>query len=108
MGRDKATLELPNGLTMLESARESLRALCDSVVTVGNRIRCDLKDANVGVGPLRGLLAALEHATSLGLESVLFRPVDVPLVRSNDVRELSEAQPEARVLWARSGDHEAP
>ncbi len=89
MGQDKVLLPW-RGVTLLDLALGKLRAVCSTVRICSNRrdLRTDvtlLRDASVvidgvecgPIGPLGGLLAALEKSRT---DWNLFLPVDVPLL----------------------------
>ena len=81
MGRDKASLLLPHGGTLLEASVAVARQVCDPVLVVGRECPPDWKgDASLflpdvvsGTGPLGGLQTVLERMTT----SVLL-PCDLP------------------------------
>jgi molybdenum cofactor guanylyltransferase len=100
-GSDKA-LAVLDGLSLLERAVASLKALCDSVVIVGRS--SDLAPAiadwpRAGMGPLAGVAAALIHGRDNGYASVLTCGVDCGGVPHGLLADLSpppahlEAQP---------------
>ncbi len=84
MGRDKALLEL-EGRTLLERAVETLRALVpDVLLACGAEPRYRelglelVPDRHPGVGPLAGLLAALERIEEAGSSACLALACDMP------------------------------
>lgn len=93
MGRDKALIEL-GGRTLLEGAAESLDAVCAQVLlapggasryaSLGRR---EVLDAAPGVGPLAGLVAALEAART---EWLIALGCDMPAVDPRVLEELAE------------------
>lgn len=92
MGRDKALLEL-GGRTLLERAVEALDAVCAEVLlapgsesryaTLGRR---EVLDAADGVGPLAGLVSALEAART---EWLIALACDMPGVDARVLEELA-------------------
>jgi molybdopterin-guanine dinucleotide biosynthesis protein A len=84
MGRDKATLLLPDGRVMFEAVAASLRTICDDLVLVGsdNRFKhaegySHLPDLRPGSGPLAGIEALLKSNRA---HEYLVCPCDVPLI----------------------------
>lgn len=89
MGRDKASLRI-NGITQLERSRLLLHTLgCDRVLMSGQD-RPDwlegpqsvVHDNTPGLGPVSGLISAINWATIQNIESatLIFIPVDTPLL----------------------------
>ncbi len=96
MGRDKATL-LFEGVPMAVRVANSLRSGgCSTVVAVGGD-RQELgplglvvvSDAVAGIGPIGGLLAALQHGAERG--AVVTMSCDVPRLTGEAVRSLLAA-----------------
>lgn len=84
MGRDKALLEL-GGKKLIERAVDTLRALVPKVLLAcGERERYGelglerVLDARPGIGPLAGLLAALETLHRAGIDWCLALACDMP------------------------------
>ena len=96
MGRDKATL-LFEGVPMAVRVANSLRAGgCSTVVAVGGDRQvlgslglAVVPDAVAGIGPIGGLLAALQHGSEWG--AVVTMSCDVPRLTGEAVRSLLAA-----------------
>ena len=90
MGRDKATL-LFEGVPMAVRVANSLRAGgCSTVVAVGGDRQVlgslgftVVPDAVAGIGPIGGLLAALQHGSEWG--AVVTMSCDVPRLTGEEV-----------------------
>ena len=81
MGRDKALLEL-DGEPLIARALASLAEVCAEVAIAGGKQRLEpfgrvICDRTPGLGPLSGIVAALEQSS---WEWNLFVPVDVPFI----------------------------
>lgn len=90
-GSDKALAKL-DGLSLLERAVASLKALCDSVVIVGrdSPLAPSVADwPRTGMGPLGGVAAALRYGRDNGYASVLTCGVDCGGLPSALLGELS-------------------
>ena len=92
MGRDKALLEL-DGELLIERALRKLSAVCDEVAIAGGgaelaRFGRVVPDLKPGLGPLGGIVAALEQS---GWEWNLFLAVDMPFVPVEVLRALVAA-----------------
>ncbi len=110
MGRDKALLLL-DGMTLVERALLSLRAVCAQVAIAGGDARLApfgrvLPDDRPGCGPLGGIVSALEQSA---FAWNLFVPVDVPFVPAEVWRALlaRAEQGDAICVMAR-GQHVQP
>lgn len=79
------------GRTLLEHARGLLEPLCQEILVLGPG---GLPDAEPGLGPLGGLLTALESAR---FPRVLAVTVDMPAVAPEVLRALAEREGEA--VW---------
>lgn len=94
MGRDKASLVLPQGGTLLERTVATAAQVCTTVVVVGRDRPMDwsghtclfLPDKKTGIGPLGGLQTALEQAGT----AVLLLPCDLPHLTSAAVQWLTD------------------
>ncbi len=108
MGQDKVLMPW-RGVTLLDLALDKLRAVCSPVYICSNRhdLRTDvtvLRDATVvmdgvecgPIGPLGGLLAALEQTKT---DWNLFLPVDVPLLPVALLQQMLQ-QTESSPAWA--------
>ena len=92
MGRDKALLDW-NGETLVELALRKLRAVCAEVAIAGGgadlaRFGRVIPDETPGLGPLGGIVAALEQSA---YEWNLFLAVDMPFVPEEALRALIAA-----------------
>ena len=107
-GRDKLSEPLPNGDRMIDRPIRALRdALHAPVTLVGNcapevRSRGDamLDDGYPGVGPLGGILHALQVLRC----DVFVLAGDLPFIEPGDIRQIADAallMSEARVIRAR-------
>ncbi|WP_299193614.1 molybdenum cofactor guanylyltransferase [uncultured Erythrobacter sp.] len=93
-GSDKADAEL-RGLTLLERAIESLKAMCASVIVVGREHASapSVPDwPRAGMGPLGGIAGALRHADEQGFSGVLTCGVD-SVALPKDLRECLDPAP---------------
>ena len=96
MGRDKATLLLPDGRSLLDRALQTLqdvgaRELLVSVrpgQTYGKPNTREVVDAADNCGPLAGLIAALGNAST---ECILVLAVDLPAMSPDYLRKLLAA-----------------
>ncbi len=86
MGGDKPE-RLVLGKSLLEHARELLRPHCDKLIVVGGGY--GLSDEQPGLGPLGGLLTALDRADTAW---VLVATVDMPAVRPTLLARLVSAR----------------
>ncbi|GMU54861.1 MAG: hypothetical protein AMXMBFR33_40070 [Candidatus Xenobia bacterium] len=82
MGGDKPE-RLVLGKSLLEHARDLLRPHCDKLIVVGGEY--GLSDEQPGLGPLGGLLTALNRADTAW---VLVATVDMPAVRPSLLERL--------------------
>jgi molybdopterin-guanine dinucleotide biosynthesis protein A len=106
MGRDKALLTY-DGVTLVERALTTLRAVCETVAIAGDRADLAefapvIADVYAGSGPLAGFHAALResrHAWNI------FLGVDMPLVRPEDLRRLMDTAHAASDPAAGEGTH---
>lgn len=81
MGQDKALLEI-DGETLVARGLRQLKEVCAEVAICGGEIELArfgrvIQDSTTDLGPLAGIVAALEQSC---LEWNLFCPVDVPFV----------------------------
>lgn len=98
MGRDKALLVM-EGETLVERAIRKLREVCAEVAIAGGsealtRFGRVVPDAEMGCGPLGGMVAALAESRC---EWNVFLPVDVPFVPVSCLRELVSAAAESEL-----------
>lgn len=91
MGRDKATLIMADGRTMIEHVIDALKPLCAQIVIVGpampnapRELRV-INDLRPHCGPLGGIEAVL--ASGVGRE-YLVCPCDAPLINTETLRLL--------------------
>lgn len=117
-GSDKSLARIGN-TTMLQVIHETLLAAgLDSFAYVGGRARegfdlsfrhvpDEIADVDDGEqSSLRGVLAALTHAWTTGLEAVVILGCDVPLVTTNTIQRLVSALDVSDVSVAEcDGDH---
>ena len=108
MGSDKAALEYRDA-PFIDHVLATMSLVLDEVVvcggTYGGAVTV-LSDPVDGVGPLAGLLAALNHAEG---KPVVVAPVDMPLVSVELIKRLADpplGSSQARV--ARAGDQIQP
>lgn len=89
MGVPKAGLLLPDGRSMIETVRDTLRAFCDDVVLLGGAFGLEghrvLEDARDDTGPLAGIEVLL--ASGIG-ERYLVVPCDMPRFTQATARRL--------------------
>lgn len=105
MGRDKALLEL-NGETLIELALRKLKAVCVDVAIAGGspelaRFGRVIPDATPGLGPLGGIVAALEQTRH---DWNLFLGVDMPFVPEEALRTLVAAAGGAEMVLLAQAD----
>lgn len=111
LGRDKACVEIA-GRSMLARAVEAVRPLACEILVVGRAqlepstrgIRC-LPDERPGLGPMGGLLTALDAASH---ERVLCLACDMPLVTTRILQRLAQVTEDADAVALRSGDRVEP
>ncbi|MGB6119705.1 MAG: molybdenum cofactor guanylyltransferase MobA [Mesorhizobium sp.] len=110
MGHDKAMVTLA-GITLIERAIERLTPQCGAVAVNSNlaleAVEAQgvplIADAMPGFqGPLAGMLAALDWATSAGATHVATVPVDTPFFPSDFVARLAGAAGPDQIAVARS------
>lgn len=88
MGRDKALLET-NGHSLLQSARQLLTECgAEQVFACGRRNDCEIHGELAGKGPLAGVTASLDFCLRRKLRTLLIVPVDMPLLRAEDLHVL--------------------
>ncbi|MEO1731587.1 MAG: molybdenum cofactor guanylyltransferase [Pseudomonadota bacterium] len=90
-GSDKAHA-LKDGKQLLDWVADSMTAQCNGVVVCGREeagFACLPDRPQAGIGPLGGLLAALEHAGAEGYTHVLSAGVDVPNLPDDLVARLA-------------------
>ena len=109
MGRDKALLEL-NGETLIERALRKLKAVCEDAMIAGGspelaRFGRVISDPTPGLGPLGGVVAALEQSSC---ERNLFLAVDMPFVAESVLQSLISAGGPEMVLLARADGYAQP
>lgn len=93
MGRDKALLTLPNGLTLLDQAIATLRTAGVSQIFVSVRLgqtygrpdTREIADATENCGPLAGLVAAFDAAQT---NHIAVLAVDLPAMTPSFLRKL--------------------
>lgn len=96
MGRDKATMVHPGGLTMVERTVEVVAARCDPVFVVAARGQVlpefgtarVLRDEVRGQGPLPATGIGLRAAAAAGCERAFVCAVDMPALTSDVIGEL--------------------
>lgn len=93
MGRPKAGIPIPGGLTLGETALRALAAICDHVVALGHGEGLPaalprLPDRRPGEGPVAGLEALL--LSGLG-DAYLVCPCDLPRLSALDLIPLARA-----------------
>lgn len=104
MGRDKTQLKF-RGKTFLELIAEKAEPLFENVILLGadrqsSATLMQIPDAFEEVGPLGGILAALQHTKS---ETIAIVPADLPLISRETLRLLKEAYPfDKKALVAKS------
>ena len=98
MGRDKATLLLPTGQTLLQRAQALVRSLEDQnglrflPALVSGKVDSGIADAVPDRGPLAGLYSVSRFLQQRGMpcDALLVVPVDMPLLRRADLQKLCE------------------
>lgn len=113
MGRDKATLTLPDGRTLLERQADILRAAGATKILVSVRAGHEIKlpevtavpDAVADAGPLGGIAAGLRVAPA-GL--VLVLAVDMPAMQAAHLRQLVELAIDGRGVVPMQGGQIEP
>lgn len=97
MGKPKAELLLPDGRSMIETLRDTLREVCDEVVLlgrasglVGHRV---IEDTREDTGPLAGIEVLLASGIS---ERYLVVPCDMPRFKQATARRLLDVDEEVR------------
>ena len=100
MGEDKAGL-VWKGRTLLEHAESTLRAAgCDPVLVSGRPDRANgFADSREQAGPAHALLDALDQLPD-DARGLLAIPVDMPLVRAEDLAPLANATMNKPCAWA--------
>jgi len=94
MGRDKAQIVLPNGRSLLDQALHTLRSAGASELFVsvrqgqsyGRPGTREVADSAEGCGPLAGLVAALEAASS---DRIVVLAVDLPAMSCEYLQKLA-------------------
>ena len=109
MGRDKALLEW-NGETLTERALRKLKAVCGDVAIAGGspelaRFGRVIADPTSGLGPLAGIVAALEQTSS---DRNLFLAVDMPFVPVAVLESLVSGSETEMVLLAKADGYVQP
>jgi molybdopterin-guanine dinucleotide biosynthesis protein A len=106
MGTDKALLRLGNA-TLLERSLHTLESVARTVVVASGEIGryhipgvTFLKDTHPDVGPLGGLLAALEYTKA---EALLILACDLPFVSTPLMQLLLTTAPDTPIVIPRSG-----
>ena len=90
-GSDKAHA-LKEGKRLLDWVADAMMAQCDGVVVCGREeagFACLPDRPQAGIGPLGGLLAALDHAGAEGYSHVLSAGVDAPNLPHDLVDQLT-------------------
>jgi molybdopterin-guanine dinucleotide biosynthesis protein A len=105
MGRTKALLPSPEGVTLVERQLALARTLGADVVLVGRRadvppIAPVLDDARAHAGPLGGLVALLAHA---GARPAIALACDMPFVTADLMARLAAAPPAIALAPRRDG-----
>lgn len=98
MGRDKASLLHPSGVSFLQHAVIRLKRVCDRVCisTSPDRSLEDIEgvdllhDPVAFQGPVVGVAQALQHAGSHGFSACLVTPVDMPDLTAEDLTRLRD------------------
>jgi molybdenum cofactor guanylyltransferase len=94
MGRDKATLLHPSGVTFIQHAINRLQSLCPLVVISGRTTAdCNLTiidDPIANRGPATGIAAALSYCLALRYDGILVTPVDTPFLTVNDLQQICD------------------
>lgn len=110
MGRDKASMQLPDGRTLAEVVLDALRPNADRLVVVGHgrgvpaSELLHITDEQPGLGPLGGLQALLQHGEA---DSFIVVPCDMPLVTAELLARLPAPHPGGVGLFSHaSGDTE--
>ena len=89
MGVPKAGLLLPDGRSMIETVRDTLRALCNDVVLLGGSFGLEghrvLEDARADTGPLAGIEVLLASGID---DRYLVVPCDMPQFKPATARRL--------------------
>ena len=98
MGRDKAVLAHPAGVTFLQHSIDRLRAVCDDVCISSASKRAG--EEKLGVvrvldpvahrGPIVGVAASLRYAHERGYAACLFTPVDMPDVTAEELVQIRD------------------
>lgn len=108
MGRDKSTLELVAGLSLLDSVEQALLQISDDVIVVNNkdeRVRSsqvrEVTDVYVGGGPLAGIHAGLQAARH---ETAFVVACDMPFIDLDLINYLLAASAGYDVTILRDGD----
>jgi molybdopterin-guanine dinucleotide biosynthesis protein A len=113
MGRDKATILLPNGLTLLDQALHTLKSAGARELLVSVRQgqtydrpeTHEIVDSVENCGPLAGLLAALDAAAT---DHVIVLAVDLPAVSPDYLRKLLAARAPNRGAVPQQGNFFEP
>lgn len=101
MGFSKASLELRGGERFLDHAIERFASICPRVViSVGedsktsinhkNIISVPDQKQNICLGPMSGILACLQYATTQGFQGCFFTPIDVPNLKAIHLRLIKD------------------
>ena len=113
MGRDKATIPLPNGFALLDQALHTLKSAgarellvsVRQVQTYGRPETHEVTDSVENCGPLAGLLAALDAAAT---DHVVVLAVDLPAMPPDYLRKLLAASSPKRGAVPQQGDFFEP
>lgn len=89
MGRDKALLEF-HGQPLLQHAQQIVQRCCDEVWVSGRDAgEQSVPDQFVGRGPVGAIHAVCAHLLTLNIkDSVLFVPVDMPVLQIDTLQKL--------------------
>ncbi len=93
MGQDKSTLAHTAGNSFLQHAIDRFDGICDRVFVCGGETdrATVLADQTPGLGPIGGIVTALEHAQTLGCAACFVTPVDMPLLTANYLWQLCQS-----------------
>ncbi len=94
MGRDKAMLTHPSGVTFLDYATSRADEVCDQIVLSGeNRYGSlfrTLEDPLPFRGPITGIATALAMAARESFDGCLVTPVDLPFLSVEDLDKIKD------------------
>ncbi len=100
MGREKATLPHNRSGTFWRHAIDQLSPLCNQVCLAGKLSTATdqlvLADQTRSGGPACGVASALQHACCNSFDAVFITPVDMPLLKTDDLKCLYDLWQEHR------------